>query len=164
MTSSSITNSQRYRLVYCKYLKLTNGDNLIVTTDDNCASFDGKEFIYVMDPVKLQTIKLPRGSYIIESFLMEPWIRVAKDDLYSIPVKNIVVAADLKDNAIEYYQKYLSQSKETETTISSQSMEEMLEEEEQEDFENYLDEILTLDEEELEDGTNGSSDGKRTYH
>lgn len=95
--------------MYCKYLKLTNGEDILVTTDDDCATFQGKEFITVVDPVLITSFKMPQDEVIVERFIMQPWIRMAKQDLINIPTKSIVLAVDVKDSTQEQYIEYVEE-------------------------------------------------------
>lgn len=130
--------------MHCKLLKLTNGEDIIVMTDDSCTSLNDKEYISVIDAVLLNIIKYKTGAFMVESFVMEPWIRIAKEDVINIPTKSIVVAADIKDDAIQYYQKFIIDQKNKSSTIRDMpSMEEMLEHE--------FSETLELQEEESDE-------------
>lgn len=96
--------------MFCKLLKLTNGENLIVTTDDACETFKNKEFLDVVDPVQVGVIRMPRGNMIIESYVLQPWIRMATTDVVRIPVHNIIVAVDLQDSAKTQYEEFVNTS------------------------------------------------------
>lgn len=141
--------------MYCKLLKLTNGENIIVTTDDNCESFKDKEFIDAVDPIEVSTVQIPNGHVMIESYILKPWMRMATSDIFRIPTKSIVVAADLHENARLQYEEYLN-------ATSNESFELLGEEEQTEDerFEEFLDQVLNNDEEE-EDGNGRDT---RTLH
>ncbi len=93
--------------MYCKYLKLTNGDNIMVMTEDRCDNLVDKKYLDVKDPVLINSIRFPRGHLIVETFVLQPWLRMAKTDMVKIPVHTIVVAADVQDPAAEQYKKYL---------------------------------------------------------
>lgn len=93
--------------MYCKYLKLSNGEDLIVSTEDACDSFRGKEFIDVKDPVLISVMRFNRGTALVESFVMLPWIKMAKTETVKIPVQNIVAAVDVQKLAEEQYKMYL---------------------------------------------------------
>lgn len=135
--------------MHCKFLKLTNGDNIIVTTDDTCATLKDKEYISVVDPVVLNSFKFSRGPYVVESYVMEPWIKVAKEDVFQIPTSSIVIAVDVEDNAITYYKKYLDERKNNQVMIKSgEETKEIIQQAEAEQFE---EEILNIEYDELED-------------
>ena len=141
--------------MYCKLLKLTNGENIIVTTDDNCETFKDKEFIDVVDPVEIATLRIPQGQTLVESYIFRPWMRLAASDLMRIPTRNIIVAADLHENARVQYEEYLNTT--SEETLDLQQEVQLTEEEQ---FEDFLDQVLS-NEEEDEDGNRSDT---RTVH
>ena len=95
--------------MYCKYIKLTNGEDILATTDDDCKTFEGKEFLSIVDPVLITTFKYPRGEMVVERYVMQPWIRMASDDLIRIPTKSIVLAVDVKDTTFDQYVEYIEE-------------------------------------------------------
>lgn len=143
--------------MFCKYLKLINGENLIVTTDDDCKTFKGKEFLNCVDPVQVGTIKFPRGSMVIESYVLQPWIKMSADDVVQIPVKSIVVAVDVQDMAFKQYKKFVEEYANLDTELQ-----EALDYEDQQDFEDFIDSVLGSDNEEEDDDRTGRAD--RTLH
>ena len=92
-----------------KYIKLTNGDDIIATTDNNCENFKQEKVIYVYDPVQIKTIRIAQENYFIESFTMQPWIKLAKDDIMEIPTESIVVAVDIDDKVVTQYEIFLNE-------------------------------------------------------
>jgi predicted nucleic-acid-binding protein len=92
-----------------KYLKLTNGDDIIATTDSNCENFKQEKVIYVYDPVQINTIRIAQENYFIESFTMQPWIKLAKDDIMEIPTESIVVVVDIDDKVVTQYEMFLNE-------------------------------------------------------
>jgi len=145
--------------MYCKFLKLINGDNLIVTTDDECKSFKGKEFLNCVDPVQVGTVRYPRGTMVVESYVLQPWIKMSVDDVVQIPVSSIVVAVDVQELAFKQYTKYL------ESMDELNSFEEELIElgDDPEAFEDFITSVLGSDNEEEEDDRIGRAD-TRTLH
>lgn len=141
--------------MYCKLLKLTNGENIIVTTDDNCETFKDKEFIDAVDPVEVATVRIPQGQVLVESYIFRPWMRLAASDLMRIPTRNIIVAADLHENARVQYEEYLNT-----TSEESLDLQQEVQLSEEEQFEEFLDQVLS-NEEEDEDGNRSDT---RTVH
>ena len=92
---------------YCKFLKLTNGEEIIVTTDNDCNDFRKDKYLSVFDPVEVKSIQMMRGPMIIETHTMQPWIRLAKDDIIKIPTESILVAVDVEDDIVTQYAKFL---------------------------------------------------------
>ena len=135
--------------MYYKYLKLNNGENLIVTTDDECKSFCEKEFLSVINPILVGIIRIPKGQVVMESYIFQPWIKLAVDDVINIPTISIVVAVDLNEEAKEQYLSYLN-----DMNNQDYSLEEASDEETQETLDEFLENMNTSDEEE--------EDGRRT--
>jgi len=137
--------------MYCKFLKLTNGENIIVSTDDNCDTFTNKEFIDIVDPVLISSFRFPKGNMIVESFVMQPWIKMAKKDVMRLPVNNIVVATDVQEMAVSQYK-----------TFVEESVNEVTSELTEEDIEETLNEFCS----DAGDGEEEEEDGPtdRTYH
>jgi hypothetical protein len=92
-----------------KYLKLTNGDDIIVTTDSNCENFRKDSVLYVYDPVLISTVRLAQGHYFVETFTMQPWIKLAKDDIMEIPTENVIIAVDIDDKVVTQYEMFLNE-------------------------------------------------------
>ena len=137
--------------MYCKFLKLTNGENIIVSTDDDCKTFINKEFIDIVDPVLISSFRFPKGNMVVESFVMQPWIKMAKKDVMRLPVNNIVVATDVQEMAVSQYKTFVDESV---NEVSSELTEDDIEETLNEYFSDAGD-----SEEEEEDGPTD-----RTYH
>lgn len=125
--------------MHTKLLKLTNGDNLIVTTDSSCQDFKQQQAISVIDPVLISTLKFNRGPYIVETYTMQPWIKIAKKDIINIPTENIIVAVDIQKDVEEQYKEFVDDTENQEQLISDEeSVNEMVDqlmEDEDEDFE-----------------------------
>ena len=148
--------------MHCKFLKLTNGDDIIVQTDDTCESLNSKEFINVVDPVLIASIRIPRGPLVLETYTMQPWIKMAKADVVQIPTRSIVVAVDVHDMAEKQYLQYVEESNSrnllTETAEEETEQEEMTEEEA---FDEFMQMLHDSDEE--DDGNPRPKTG-RTLH
>lgn len=123
-----------------KYIKLTNGDDLIVTTDTNCDNFKDNKVMYVYDPVLISTVRLAQGAYFVETFTMQPWIKLAKDDVMEIPTENIIVAVDIEDKVITQYEMFLdeySQSTQDFNKASEEMVDDFFDELESEDIDGF---------------------------
>lgn len=120
---------------HIKYIKLINGENLIVTTDNDCKNFKEYKVINVINPVQIVTLKLNQGPLIVESFAMSTWIRMAVEDVIEIPTESIVIAVDIIPQAIEQYRKFVEELKDSTTTVAEEDSdyEEQYEEEDEED-------------------------------
>lgn len=118
--------------MFCKYLKLTNGDNIIVTTDNDCKNFKEQKTIPVCDPVLLKNIQMAQGPFLVETFTMQPWIKVAKNDIIDIPTESILVVVDLHESAVDQYKSFV-----LETSNTDPKVEEVTDEEYQNLFDSF---------------------------
>lgn len=143
--------------MYCKFLKLTNGENLLVTTDDECMSFRGKEFIDVVDPVEISTMRFPHGNKIIETYMLQPWIKMGVQDVVKIPTHIIVVAVDVNNSALEQYKQYVKESASQNFTHQDSITDEVTEEA----YDEFIDSLSSDATEEEDDGNTRS---RPTYH
>lgn len=94
---------------YCKYLKLTNGENIIVTTDNDCKEFKQYKTINIVNPVELAVMRISNGPMIMESMTLQPWIKVAPNDVIEVPTESILLITDVKEEAIEQYKTFLEE-------------------------------------------------------
>lgn len=149
--------------MHCKFLKLTNGEDIIVQTDDTCESLNKKEFISVIDPVLIASMRIPRGPMVIETYIMQPWIKMAKADVVQIPTKNIIVAVDVHEMAEKQYLQYVEES--NSRNVISETTEDLTEEEEltEEDAFEQLMQAIHDDSDEEDDGQPRTKAG-RTLH
>lgn len=92
---------------YCKYLKLTNGENIIVTTDNDCKEFKQHKTINIINPVELCLMRVSNGPMIMESMTLQPWIKVAPNDVIEVPTESILIITDVKEDAVEQYKNFL---------------------------------------------------------
>lgn len=148
--------------MYHKLIKLTNGENILAVTDDNCDTFKDKEFIHVLDPLLLATLTIPRGGMVIESYVLQPWLRVAKEDLIKIPVSSIVLVADLEDNTIQQYNSYVKNMNSSTSDNDVLNFED--EEEGDESLEQILQAVLGGESEEEDDGQPRTTRSGKTIH
>lgn len=95
--------------MYCKLIKLTNGEDIILSTEDNCETFIGKEFVCGKNIVQVGTMRMPTSKGVVETYVLQPWIRMAKDGNINIPVNSIVVAVDLDERAASQYLDFVEE-------------------------------------------------------
>lgn len=110
---------------HIKYIKLVNGENIIVTTDTDCKNFKDSKVIMVINPIQIVSLRLNQGPLIVESFAMSPWIKMALEDAIELPTESIVVAVDLLPQAVEQYKKFVEDLKETNSEVNEASDEEI---------------------------------------
>lgn len=141
----------------CKFLKLTNGDDIIAMVGDEFMSTTTMSHVQIQDPVQISSARFPRGDMIMETYLMQPWIKMSRSNIMVIPTVTIVAAVDITDSAYEQYIEYLDMQIGEEEVARSN-----LEAVSSEDIFRHLMEAVAYreesDEEEEDDGTT------RTYH
>ena len=93
--------------MYCKFLKLTSGENLIVSTEDECDKLDEKRYIEVSEPVVIHSMRMPYGGGFVESYIMQPWLKMSSREVLKIPVRNIIVATNLMEKAESQYKQFI---------------------------------------------------------
>jgi len=90
-----------------KFLRLTSGDSIICKTKDDCKQLTGKRIISVTDPVILNMLRLPRDGVLIESYVLFPLFSFSEENVYEIPVHQIVVATNIKESLKNNYLEYI---------------------------------------------------------
>ena len=90
-----------------KFLRLTSGDSIICKTTDDCKQLTGKRIISVSDPVILNMLRLPRDGVLIESYVLFPLFSFSEENIYEIPVHQIVVATNIKESLKNNYLEYI---------------------------------------------------------
>ena len=140
--------------MYCKFLKLTSGENLIVSTEDECMDRVDKKYIEVSEPVEIHSMKMPYAGGIIESYIMQPWLKMSAKEVLRIPARNVVIATNVLEKAETQYKQFI---------IEYDSLEMATEE----DIEQALsgdDDRSEIEISEEEDNDSWSSSGERTLH
>ena len=90
-----------------KFLRLTSGDSIICKTTDDCKQLTGERIISVSDPVILNMLRLPRDGVLIESYVLFPLFSFSEENVYEIPVHQIVVATNIKESLKNNYLEYI---------------------------------------------------------
>ena len=93
--------------MYCKFLKLTSGENLIVSTEDECIDLADKKYIEVSEPVEIHSMKMPYAGGIIESYMMQPWLKMSAKEVLRIPARNVVIATNVLERAENQYKQFI---------------------------------------------------------
>jgi hypothetical protein len=140
--------------MYCKFLKLTSGENLIVSTEDDCNELDMKSYIEVSEPVVIHSMRMPYGGGFIESYIMQPWLKMSTKEVLRLPVRNIIIATNLMEKAESQYKQFIVEYENSEIAT-------------EEDIDEALSGDIDIDENEIteendNDGWRRGSD--RTYH
>ncbi len=96
-------------MTFFKYIKLNNGENIIVKTPDSCENFTSKNYIEILDPVVVISIKMPKNNYIFETFVMQPWLKPAKEGIIFLPSNSVLVMADLDESVVDQYLEFIQE-------------------------------------------------------
>ena len=140
--------------MYCKFIKLTSGENLIVSTEDECNELADKKYIEVSEPVEIHSMKMPYAGGIIESYIMQPWLKMSAKEVLKIPARNIVIATKVLEKAETQYKQFI---------IEYDSLEMATEE----DIDEALSGDIDIDGNEIteeDDNDSWTSGSDRTYH
>lgn len=143
--------------LFCKYIKLNNGENIVCMTDDPCNNLSNSRSIVIMDPMTVTAIRIPRPSGISETYIMTPWMPITDEKILEINTRSIISAADARTSFREQYENYVEYLSKPE--LISEHVE--LTEQEQQDIEEISNSLLEDDEE----NDNGFwNSGSRTLH
>ena len=93
--------------MYCKFIKLTSGENLIVSTEDDCNELDMKSYIEVSEPVVIHSMRMPYGGGFVESYIMQPWLKMSTKEVLRLPVRNIIITTNLLEKAESQYKQFI---------------------------------------------------------
>lgn len=93
--------------MYCKFLKLTSGENLIVSTEDECVDLVDKKYIEVSEPVEIHSMKMPYAGGVIESYVMQPWLKMSAKEILRIPAHNVLIATNVLEKAESQYKQFI---------------------------------------------------------
>jgi hypothetical protein len=93
--------------MYCKFLKLTSGENLIVSTEDECMDLADKKYIEVSEPVEIHSMKMPYAGGVIESYIMQPWLKMSAKEVLRIPARNVVIVTNVLEKAESQYKQFI---------------------------------------------------------
>jgi len=140
--------------MFCKFLKLTSGENLIVSTEDECDELVDKKYIEVSEPVLIHSMKMPYAGGIIESYIMQPWLKMSTKDVLKIPARNIIIATNLLERAESQYKQFILEYDNLEMAT-------------EEDIDEALSGDIDINENEIteeDDNDSWTSSTDRTYH
>ena len=93
--------------VEVKYLKLINGENLVVSSKDDFTDYKSKKYIEIFDPIEIRAMKVTQGYQILEHYTMQPWIKMANTTYVNMPTTSIIAAVDLHEDAVLQYKEYV---------------------------------------------------------
>ena len=140
--------------MYCKFLKLTSGENLIVSTEDECDRLEEKRYIEVSEPVVIHSMRMPYGGGFVESYIMQPWLKMSSREVLRLPVRNIIIATNLLEKAEIQYKQFIVEFENLEIST-------------EEDIDEALSGDIDIDENEIteeDDNDSWRRGSDRTYH
>lgn len=115
--------------LYYKYLKLSNGESLICTINEDCKDIYQKQILVITDPVAVNPVRVPGNSYMLESFIFMPWISFTNDSVFEIPINQIIVLSNITDNTkknyLEFVDRYNTKTLDNFVTNTKQDSEEV---------------------------------------
>ena len=128
-------------------------------TDTDCKEFKDRKSISICNTVELSTVRMTNGPVLMESTTLQPWIKIATDDVIELPTESIVVIVDIKEDAIEHYKIFLE-----EYNNPKEEVEEKMEEPSPELLERLMNEINQESDFEPEYTNEDKRRAKRTIH
>jgi len=96
---------------YFKLLKLVTGEDIICTTNENLENIIPNSVITIMNPALVHLVRYPRGAKVFENYVIQPWVRYAVQEKYTIMTNNIVAVTDLNDPTMKCYVNFLNVEK-----------------------------------------------------
>ncbi len=98
-------------------------------------------------------MKMPYGGGVIESYIMQPWLKMSAKEVLRIPAHNILVATNVMEKAETQYKQFILEYDQMAVATD-------------EDIEKALssDDDTTDDEIEEDDYDSWTDSGDRTYH
>ena len=157
-------------------IKLMTGDNVVCETDENSDSYIDKKFIDIYNPVLVNILRMPRGSNLIESYIMMPWMGFAKTDFCRIAVDKIITLVEVEEAMQVNYIEFMERRKKEDEEESEETSVKFLEStsETEMEIEEFLEQAIQnlgehLEEDEEYDGREDSHFGRvrrstRTLH
>ena len=115
-----------------KIIKLTTGETIVCSTEDSCEDLLEKKTIIIINPVILNHVRIPRGSSLIESYIMFPWMSFTENNIFTISTSQIIVAATIKEELRKNYIDYIISRNGDSLEEDAESLDEFLEKLEQE--------------------------------
>lgn len=94
-------------MIFYKVIKLTNGENILATTDDDCNDIFERITLDIVDPIQIISVRMPKGNTVTEVVVMEPWLKPARKGIINLPVNNIIVIADMEESVLNQYLEFV---------------------------------------------------------
>ena len=140
---------------YYKIIKLSSGETIVCGTNENFKHISRKKTITVFNPVVLNVIRVPRPGGIIESFMLTPWFNVSDTEEFQIVSAHIISSGDASDTMLEIYSNFLAQRELEKEEDSEIKTAEDFEEENNDEFDQFMQAIVEKIGEQSEEETEG---------
>ena len=99
---------------YVVLIKLVSGESIVGETLAECEDFLKEQYVEVLNPVILNTIRMPRKNQIVESHVLTPWLPFSKNIEHKISSNKIVTMIEVTDNFKSSYLDFLEARREEE--------------------------------------------------
>jgi hypothetical protein len=101
-------------------LKLTSGETVIGHVDNHSNIYD-RRFVTIKNPAILNHVRIPKGNFLLESYILLPWCSFSSEEYFNIPTSQIITAAkvkeELKNNYIDFIMRKNDKSSSEEETV-----------------------------------------------
>jgi glucuronate isomerase len=91
----------------CKYIKFTNGENIICLTDDNFDNLSNHRMVAIMEPMLVSPLRFPRQGKIVETYILHPWMPVSDEKVIEISTIGIISAVEARQSFREQYEEFI---------------------------------------------------------
>lgn len=115
-------------------LKLTSGETIVGHVDSHSNIYD-KQFVTVKNPVILNHMRIPRGNFLVESYILLPWCSFSSEEYFNIPTSQIITTAKVKEELKNNYIDFIMRKNDT----SSSEEETVLDFDEDDTIEEFMD-------------------------
>jgi hypothetical protein len=106
---------------YVVLIKLVSGESIVGETLAECEDFLKEQYVEVLNPVILNTIRMPRKNQIVESHVLTPWLPFSKNIEHKISSNKIVTMIEVTDNFKSSYLDFLEARREEEEEEDEES-------------------------------------------
>ena len=143
---------------YYKLIKLTTGETIVTETKDNCKSIYRKKSLTVINPVVLNTLRMPKVNRIVESFMLTTWFNLSDEEEFQISTSQIIAVADAGETVKSIYLNFLEERDKESDEDSPLQSEDDFAENNQDEFDDFMQAIVEKIGEQIEEETDGRED------
>jgi hypothetical protein len=77
-----------------------------------------QDTVKIVNPVLVYSVRTPVGQIIMETFIMQTWLKLAKGTAFELSTRNILVTADITEQTETQYRNYIDEIQ-NETTLDN---------------------------------------------